>query len=114
MPVYDYECKKCKKNYEHFLTVENYLKKTKCPDCKSVGKKIVLFKKNEPSFSDKVFPYYDESAGQRFENNSERKKYLSDNGLVENGKGSMTKKQEERLYRSRGRGNNNGFAYEDL
>jgi putative FmdB family regulatory protein len=37
MPIYDYKCSKCKKNFSVQMTVEKYNKNPKatCPKCKS-------------------------------------------------------------------------------
>lgn len=97
MPLYSYECSKGH-SYDAALKVEDYQKKTKCPTCKRVGKKVISIAQKEPTFSDKIFPYYDKSLNKIFNNRSERSSYLQRKGLVESGNGTMTAKQERDLY----------------
>lgn len=48
MPLHDYKCKKCKKEYEVFYTsqsaVEKEEKDEKCPECGSTSKKRLISK----------------------------------------------------------------------
>ncbi len=96
MPVYCYECPSGHE-YETVLSVKDYEKKTKCPDCKKVGKKIISTAQREPTFSDKMFPYYDRALNKVFETKSDRSSYLKRNQLSESGNGSMTSRQERDL-----------------
>jgi putative FmdB family regulatory protein len=97
MPQYDYECPKGHE-YTEVLSVDDYQKSTKCPKCKKVGKKVIKLSQIEPTFSDKMFPYYDRSLNKVFENKADRSSYLKSKGLGDGNNGSMTRKQERQLY----------------
>ena len=45
MPVYDFTCPKCKKDFTKFLTLKEYEKGVKCPKCgnKKVEQKPASF-----------------------------------------------------------------------
>ncbi len=45
MPVYDFTCPKCKKDFTKFLTLKEYEKGVKCPKCgnKKVEQKPATF-----------------------------------------------------------------------
>ena len=113
MPLYTYECPECTKEYDFALPMANSDDATFCPKCKCEGKKIIALRSAQPSFSDKMFPYYDQALMQRFESSTQRKDYLKKNGLEERGNGSMSKRQEQELMKYRGRKDLGGFAYED-
>lgn len=97
MPVYDFECK-CGHEYEVYLSLSNYKKKTHCPKCQKVGKKVLKHRKSEPGFSDKVFPYYDKALNKIFQNKQEKSAFLKKHGYHETGSGSMKPSQERLVY----------------
>lgn len=41
MPTYEYECKKCKVEFERFLPIAEYDSPQKCETCGTVGKKLI-------------------------------------------------------------------------
>lgn len=99
MPLYSYLCnnKKCGKEYDEALRVEDYQKPTNCPRCGKLGKKIIKASQKEPTFSDKIFPYYDRALNKVFQNRTERSSYLKRKGLSGDAGGTMTAKQERQL-----------------
>lgn len=97
MPTYNYQCGSGHE-YEKVLPLSEYEKKTKCPKCKKVGKRFISISQREPTFSDKIFPYYDRSLNKVFQNKSDRSGYLKRKGLSETGNGSMNWSQERKLY----------------
>lgn len=96
MPVYQYECPQGHE-YEEFLLLKDYQKKTKCPECNKAGKKCFVMRQSAPTFTDKIFPYHDKALNRIFEYKQQRDAYLKRKGLVESGSGSMTKQQERTL-----------------
>lgn len=101
MPTYCYACK-AGHEYEQILPMAECNAKTKCPKCGKVGKKIFKMTQAEPSFSDKLFPYWDKSLNKVFNNPAERKSYLKEQGLEQReSKGSMNLKQERMMYEMR-------------
>ena len=42
MPIYEYECKKCGKRYEHLLLSSDKTDDVRCPDCGASNSKRVL------------------------------------------------------------------------
>lgn len=97
MPLYSYECPE-DHEYEVPLKLEDYQKKTKCPKCGKVGKKTIGLSQKEPTFSDKIFPYYDRALNKIFHNKSERSSYLKKHNLSDGAGGTMTRRQELELY----------------
>lgn len=100
MPTYSYVCEdhKCRESYEEVLPISEYQKQTKCPKCGHKGKKIIELAQKEPTFSDKIFPYYDRALNKVFESKSQRSSYLKMKKLSDNAGGTMTRKQERQLY----------------
>ena len=41
MPIYDYFCEKCDKNYEIIKSIKEYKRDDPCPDCGVVGNRIL-------------------------------------------------------------------------
>ena len=113
MPLYAYSCTKCENEYEEALPLSQYDDVTHCPKCNAKGEKIIRLGTTRPTFSEKMFPYYDQALMQRFESPQDRKNYLKQNNLEERSTGHMTKRQEEYLMKFRGRKDLGGFAYED-
>lgn len=97
MPNYSYECPNGHE-YENVLPVSEYKKKTKCHKCKKFGKKTITLRQSEPTFTDKIFPYYDRSLNKIFQTKSDRFDYLKKKGLEESGKGSTRWSEERKLY----------------
>jgi len=101
MPVYSYECPSGHE-YDQVLPVKDYQKKTKCPDCKKVGKKLIVSRQTEPSFSDKLYPYLDPNLGRVCESPKHREQIMNEMGLhSKEGGRSTTLKQERYLMQHR-------------
>ena len=99
MPLYDFECKKCKNIFESFLKLENYKDKVPCPKCKGNTEKVITVRQKEPTFTDKLYPYFDKALNKVFHSPSERKSYLKEKDLVEvPSKDGMTRQQEREMY----------------
>lgn len=100
-PLYSYVCK-LGHDYEKFLPLSEFAKKTKCPTCKKVGNKIFATAQKEPTFTDKLYPYWDRGLNKVFHTPKERKNFLNSQGLEEKpSKGVMDRKQERFMYESR-------------
>jgi hypothetical protein len=101
MPLYSYICKN-NHEYEEALSLDEYDKKTRCPKCKCVGEKSFKTRQTEPSFTDKLYPYWDKALNKVFNNPTERKTYLKSQGLEEKPtKNKMTPAQEREMYACR-------------
>jgi putative FmdB family regulatory protein len=42
MPIYDYQCLKCKNEFELFMPLKDWKLEPKCPDCLGDSKKIIV------------------------------------------------------------------------
>lgn len=93
MPVYDFECPKGHE-YEEALSIKDYDKPTKCPHCKAKGNKVIKARQSSPTFSDRLFPYYDKALNRVFQDKSQRAAFLKKKGYCEDGGKNMTAKQE--------------------
>jgi len=113
MPVYAYSCSKCWKDYDQYLTLEKYEEKTFCPDCNGEGNRVIAPRQKEPTFSDKIFPYYDTSLNKIFSDRTEKQKWMDKHGYVNTGGDRMTKKQERMVYGMRHWGKNARNARRD-
>lgn len=101
MPVYSYECPKGHE-YEEALKVADYQKPTKCPECGEVGKKLIVTKQSEPTFSDRLYPYYDPNLGRVCHTPKHRQQIMKEMGVhSKEGWRSTTKKQERYLMQQR-------------
>lgn len=100
-PTYTYECQlaTCGEEYEEVLKIADYKKRTFCPKCGNQGKKTIKLRSSEPTFSDKIYPYYDRALNKVFHSKGDRSSYMKRKGIQESGEGSSTWKQERKLYR---------------
>jgi len=101
MPVYNYVCDKCNKEYDEFLKMADCKQETKCPDCGEVGRRDYSMRQSEPTFTDKLYPYWDRALNKVFHNKNERSAHLEKVGLRENGGETMNRKQEQMMYKMR-------------
>jgi putative FmdB family regulatory protein len=98
-PLYDFECPECENEFEHFLKLENYKANVRCPKCKHRSNKVIRPKRTEPSFTEKLYPYFDRALRKRFDSPSERKAYLIKHDLRENpSKERDSRESERRMY----------------
>lgn len=99
MPVYAYHCDKCDNPYEQFLPMAECKKKTRCPTCKKFGKRDYSIGTKGPTFTDKLYPYWDKALNKVFNSPQERKGWLKANGYEEKPRHDhMNRKQERMMY----------------
>ena len=101
MPLYDFKCGQGHE-YEEVLSLADYQNETKCPKCGESGVKIIKTGSRGPTFSDKIFPYYDRSLNKVFNNKIEKDSYLKSKNLM---LGDVSKQAEKRMYSWRSWGN---------
>ena len=94
MPTYDFECQKCRKEFEWVSSVEGR-KDAKCPACKS-GNVVQLFDKCGTQVQADILPYFDNGAGRWFHSRSERRAWMKGEGVEEigNDRETMTRCRE--------------------
>ncbi len=112
MPVYVFGCPQ-EHEYEKFLHLADYNKTTKCPQCGKKGKRLIKPRASEPSFSDKVFPYYDTSLNKIFQDKGHKDKWMNKHGYIHTGGDHMTWKQERKVLQMRQWGSNARHARQD-
>lgn len=101
MPVYDYFCKTCEKNYDVSCSIGAYTGKDPCPECKEVGQRIVRPRINFTG--EKVeCAEFNPAFGQVVKNKYHRAELARQYGVEEIGNESPTvheKMDEERIKR---------------
>lgn len=101
MPLYSYACRNGHE-YEQARRLEDYHRKTRCPDCKCQGKRLITTGQKEPTFTDKLYPYYDPNLGKAVLNPRHRESIMKDMGLFSmEGKRGTTARQEKYLMSQR-------------
>jgi len=75
MPIYEYKCKKCGKEFENWLTSFSESNKTKCPECNSKVSRLI----SSSSFVLKGTGWYATDYGsQRKDKKIEKKEKVKD------------------------------------
>lgn len=104
MPTHDYECPECEKIGECFVPLERLDKEVVvCADCRRQAVRLITATKGG-DVSDYVRTkcptsgWYDESLNKTFHSQSEKRKYLKDNGFVQTDGVHGIKKEQRRQY----------------
>jgi DNA-directed RNA polymerase subunit RPC12/RpoP len=112
-----YFCHDCAKDVFENGTGKDFLKAKEKIRCRHCGGRAFLkgFKggNTEPTFSDKIFPYYDRSLNKIFHDKSEKQVFMKKHGYVNTGGDHMTRKQEREVYAMRHWGANARNARRD-
>ncbi len=89
MPIYDYKCPKCGKQFEEALTIKERKKKQNCPDCGVIAIKQLTIKPggtltSRPAWLDDSVraQVQDTDISEPITTRSELNQHLKDNGLV--------------------------------
>jgi putative FmdB family regulatory protein len=102
MPLYDVSCEKCSHEFEYFSSLKDFSKKIKCEKCGEKCQRIISPRQKSPTFTEKLYPYFDRALHKRFDSPSERKSYLKANDLHEvPSKSCDILKMERMMYDSR-------------
>lgn len=104
MPLYDYECQKeeCKNVFEGFRPLAEIEVPHNCPKCDSPAKKLIGFRNTEPTFTDKLYPFYHTGLGEVVHSEKNLKQRCNELGFSSKHEGaSMTAKQERWLMSKR-------------
>lgn len=101
MPTYSYQCPN-NHEYDKVLKMADYQKPTKCPTCNKRGKKTLAVSQSEPTFTQKLYPYYDPALGRVCNSPTERKQIMVELGVQpKEGWRRTTAKQERYLMSQR-------------
>lgn len=101
MPTYEFLCPKSHR-FEEVYSVAERDKPTKCPKCKKRANRVIAMRQKEPTFTDKLYPYWDRGLNKVFNSPSERSGYLKANNIEQKEtKGTMSAKQERMMYEMR-------------
>lgn len=82
MPLYDYECEKCKKIFDDYKPVDEREYST-CPDCKGRAKKIFTLSNFNFSIFHDYVDYHIGSEPVHIKSKEHKKQILKENGLSE-------------------------------
>ncbi len=92
MPLYDYICNNCNKDFELALPLSDYNKEQTCPDCKGTARKIIVIghggiQGDHPAWlnHDVISQLQDtDNPNTRLiESRPEYNRYLKENGIIE-------------------------------
>ena len=76
MPIYDYYCEKCDKDFEIVKSIKSYDGKDKCPYCKNIGQRLLS---TVTFYGEKVeTPEYNIGLGTVVKNSQHRKELAAD------------------------------------
>lgn len=100
-PQYDYSCPNGH-DYTEFLSIAEYQTQTHCPECKEPGTKVFLPSKKEPSFSEKLYPYFDPNLGRVCHTPKHREQIMKQMGVYSmEGRRTTNLRQERYLLQHR-------------
>ena len=104
MPLYDYECQKeeCKNIFEEVNSMDKSSEPKDCPKCGAQANRVILSRRHEPTFTEKLYPFYHTGLGEVVQSEKHLNQRCNELGFSSKHEGaSMNAKQERWLMSKR-------------
>jgi len=95
MPMYEYKCKRCSREFEEFKTVSEYTKNPKsepCGQCGCVNTQRVI---SPSAVIEDIQPYRSTITGERIRGRSHHRQHLAEHGYEEIGTDNIDEAKKE-------------------